>query len=56
MTKYLRNLLAMIVVTVIATHPSYGVVRAPEIDPGTGMATLALLSGVILVIRGRVKP
>jgi len=46
----------MMAVTVIATHPFFGIVRTPEIDPGTGMTALALIGGSILVIRGRVKP
>jgi hypothetical protein len=55
--KIIRNLLAVLVVTVIAIHPLYGAPTggSPEIDPGMSMAVLALLSGAILVIRGRVK-
>jgi hypothetical protein len=55
--KIFRNLLAVLVVTVIAIHPLYGPPNggSPEIDPGMSMAALALLSGAILVIRGRVK-
>jgi hypothetical protein len=30
-----------------------GVVTAPEISPASGVAALALVSGAILVIRGR---
>ncbi len=55
--KIFRNLLAVLVVTVIAIHPLYGPPNggSPEIDPGMSMAALALLCGAILVIRGRVK-
>jgi hypothetical protein len=55
--KIFRNLLAVLAVTVIATHPLYGPPNggSPEIDPGMSMAALAFLGGAILVIRGRVK-
>ncbi len=32
-----------------------GVTPAPEISPATGVAALALVSGAVLVIRGRRK-
>ena len=55
--KIFRNLLAVLAVTVIATHPLYLAPNggSPEIDPGMSMAALAFLGGAILVIRGRVK-
>jgi hypothetical protein len=55
--KSFRKLLAVLVVTVVATHPLFAGLGpgAPEIDPAMGMGTLALLGGAILVIRGRVK-
>jgi MYXO-CTERM domain-containing protein len=31
------------------------VTSAPEVDPSTGVAALALLAGAVLVIRGRRK-
>jgi hypothetical protein len=57
----LRNFLAVLAVVMIATHTAYaafpdpGGGGAPEIDPAMGTAVLALLSGAILVIRGRVR-
>ena len=59
--NFFRRFLAVLIVTVIATHPSFAGLPdlpppgAPEIDPGMCMGALALLSGAILVIRGRVK-
>jgi hypothetical protein len=59
--KSLRNLLAVLAVVMIATHtafagfPDPGGGNAPEIDPAMGTGALALLSGAILVIRGRIK-
>jgi|GEM_PF-3272329 hypothetical protein len=52
-----RKLLAVLVVTVVATHTSFAGLGggAPEIDPAMGMGALAFLGGAILVIRGRVK-
>jgi hypothetical protein len=52
--KIFRSLLAVLAVTVIATHASFGY-AVPEIDPAMGTGALALLGGVILVIRGRKK-
>jgi hypothetical protein len=51
--KCFRISIAVLAVTVIATHAAFAGFGTPEIDPGTGMAALALLSGAILVIRGR---
>ena len=52
--KIVRTLLAVLTVTLIATHASFAVpVPVPEIDPGMGAGALALISGAILVIRGR---
>ena len=60
--KTFRSILAVLVVTVIATHPSFAGLPAPppalgspEIDPGMCMGALAFLGGAILVIRGRVR-
>jgi hypothetical protein len=59
--KYFRQLLAVVVITFIATHTAFAGVPttigggAPEIDPALGMGALAFLGGAILVIRGRVK-
>jgi hypothetical protein len=59
--KFFRQLLTVLVITLIATHaafagiPTGGGGGAPEIDPAMGMGALAFLSGAILVIRGRVK-
>jgi hypothetical protein len=53
--KIVRNLLAVLAVTVFATHVSFAGLPAPEIDPGMGIGALALLGGAIMVIRGRAK-
>ena len=58
--KYIRQLLAVVVITFIATHTAFAGIPgggggAPEIDPAMGMGALAFLGGAILVIRGRVK-
>ena len=52
--KIIRSILAVLAVTLIAIHPSFGG-GAPEIDPAMGMGAITLLGGAILVIRGRVK-
>jgi hypothetical protein len=52
--KSFRNLLAVLAITVIATHPLFAQ-HTPEIDPGMGIGALALIGGIILVMRGRVK-
>jgi hypothetical protein len=52
--KTIRTLLAVLAVTLFATHASFGA-GVPEIDPAMGTGALALLGGVILVIRGRKK-
>jgi hypothetical protein len=54
--KRTRTLLAVLAVTLIATHASFAVpTGVPEIDPAMGTGALALLGGAILVIRGRKK-
>ena len=53
--KIIRNILALLAVTFVATHASFAGFAVPEIDPGMGVAALALLSGAIVVIRGRAK-
>ena len=53
--KMTRTLLAVLAVTLIATHASFAVATAPEIDPAMGTGALALLGGAIMVIRGRKK-
>jgi hypothetical protein len=52
--KVIRSLLAVIAATLIVTHAAFAT-PVPEIDPGMGAGALALLGGVILVIRGRRK-
>jgi hypothetical protein len=52
--KMTRTLLAVLAVTLIATHASFAS-AVPEIDPAMGTGALALLGGAILVIRGRKK-
>ena len=60
--NFFRQFLAVLAVTLIATHASYAGIPdggggggAPEIDPSMGIGALAVLSGAILVIRGRIK-
>jgi hypothetical protein len=53
--KTFRTLLAVVAVTLIATHTSFGGPTTPEIDPGLGVGALAFLGGAIMVIRGRRK-
>jgi len=54
--KNLRTLLAVFAVTLFATHASFARLDSvPEIDPRMGAGALALLSGAIMVIRGRKK-
>ncbi|MGP8259257.1 MAG: hypothetical protein ACLQM6_04815 [Acidobacteriaceae bacterium] len=59
--KYFRHFLAVVAITLIATHTAFAGIPdgsgggAPEIDPAMGMGALAFLSGAILVIRGRVR-
>jgi hypothetical protein len=54
--KNLRSLIAVLAVVIIASHTAFAAgPPTPEIDPAMGTAALALLSGGILVIRGRVK-
>ena len=56
MMKALRTVLAVLAVMAIATHASFAIpTGVPEIDPGMGTGALALLGGVVLVIRGRGK-
>jgi hypothetical protein len=60
--KYFRQFLAVVVITLIATHTAFAGIPdggggggAPEIDPATGMGALAFIGGAILVIRGRIR-
>jgi hypothetical protein len=52
--KIMRNLLAVMAVTLIVAHAAFAA-PVPEIDPAMGTGALALLGGAILVIRGRRK-
>ena len=51
MTKFLGIILLLIG----AAGSAMAGVTAPEIDPASGVAALALLSGGVLVLRGRCK-
>ena len=62
--KIARSFLAVLAVTLVVSHVASATppcaaavckIEAPEIDPSLGMGALALLSGAILVIRGRKK-
>jgi hypothetical protein len=45
----------LLLVTCLSSLAMGAAVAAPEISPATGVGALALLSGAILVIRGRRK-
>jgi hypothetical protein len=49
-TKLLGSTLLLLGASALATAAT---VSAPEIDPGTGMSAIALVSGALLVIRSR---
>jgi hypothetical protein len=53
--KSLRKLIAVLAVTMIATHAAFAGYGVPEIAPAMGTGALALLGGAILVIRGRAR-
>ena len=55
--KILRTVLAVVAVTMIASHALFAtsVPTTPEIDPGMALGALAFLGGAIVVIRGRLK-
>jgi hypothetical protein len=55
--KSLGNLIAVLLVVMIASHTAFAgqPKNAPEIAPAMGTAVFALLSGAIMVIRGRIK-
>jgi hypothetical protein len=55
MKNSVRTFLAVLVVTLFASHASFATLAAPEIDPAMGAGALALLGGAIMVIRGRVR-
>jgi hypothetical protein len=50
-----RYLLALLAVTVISTHAAFAAPGVPEIDPAMGAGALALMGGVVMVVRGRVR-
>jgi uncharacterized protein (TIGR03382 family) len=66
MKNFTRNILAVLVVTFIASHTSFAAPipcpaafphcsAVPEIDAAMGTGALALLGGAVMVIRGRVR-
>jgi hypothetical protein len=69
MKNFTRNILAVLVVTLIASHVSFAsgcstveaalgkcsVSSVPEIDAAMGAGALALIGGAVMVIRGRVR-
>jgi len=57
MKNFICNFLAVLAVTLIASHVSFAreTVDVPEIDPAMGTGALALLGGAIMVIRGRAR-
>jgi uncharacterized membrane protein len=57
MKSIVRMFLAVLAVTLVASHASFAKadVSVPEVDPATAVGVLALISGGIMVIRGRGK-
>jgi len=55
MRRLVRDILAVLAVTVVAVRASFGlhVVSVPEIDSAMSIGALTLLGGAIMVIRGR---
>jgi hypothetical protein len=51
----MRTLIALSLLACAASVPLLAVAGAPEIDPASGASALALLTGAVLVIRGRRK-
>ncbi len=50
----MRNTFAFFLIAAAAAIPAFpAVFFAPEIDPGSGAAALAMLSGAVLVLRSR---
>jgi hypothetical protein len=47
--------LALVVIGAPSVLRAAGAIVAPEIDPSTGLAAVALLAGAVLVVRGRRK-
>lgn len=55
MKSVIRNLSALLVVTLVATRHAFAGAITPEIDPAMGAGAIALLAGAIMVIRGRAR-
>lgn len=57
MKSIVRSFLAVLAVTLIASHASFAKadVTVPEVDPAMAAGALAFISGGIMVIRGRGK-
>lgn len=57
MHKVLRTMLPVVLgltlVVLGSTTVSWGSPAVPEIDPSSGMSALALLAGVVLMVRAR---
>jgi hypothetical protein len=55
MKSIARTFLAVLAVTLIASHASFAKldVTVPEVDPAMGVGAMALISGCVMVIRGR---
>jgi NhaP-type Na+/H+ and K+/H+ antiporter len=50
-----KKILGMMLLVVGVSGAALAVTTVPEIDPGSGISPLALLSGAILVFRARKK-
>lgn len=49
----MKKTLAFLMIAAAVAIPAFAVPDAPEIDPGSGAAALAMLSGAVLVLRSR---
>ena len=53
---FLRSSLAVLIVLLGAFSRAHAMFSVPEIDPSISVGGLALLSGVVLMVRGRRRP
>jgi LPXTG-motif cell wall-anchored protein len=51
----MNKCMALVLLMLGVAGAASAVVRVPEIDPGSAVSGLALISGALLVIRGRRK-
>jgi hypothetical protein len=51
----MNKIVSLVLLGIGATVAASAAVTVPEIDPASGASAVALLSGVVMVIRGRRK-